>query len=67
MTKGELQYAIRKAFEAFDNWNDVTGVINKQCSYYWEMLGVIEDAVKIGAKVAMLGTRADLSEELEKE
>jgi len=62
MTKGEISYAIRKAQGLFDEWNDVTGVISKRNSLYFEVLAVIEDAVRIGALVACQGIEADLSE-----
>jgi hypothetical protein len=65
MTQGELEYAIRKAQNHFDEWNDVTGVPAKSCSWYYEILSLIEDAVKIGAKVACEGINADLSDILE--
>ena len=52
MTKGEIEYAIRKAHENFDRWNDVTGFIPKFSGYYYEALAVVEDAVKIGSRVA---------------
>jgi len=62
MTKGEVSYAIRKAQGLFDEWNDVTGAISKRNSWYFEVLAVIEDAVRIGALVACQGIEADLSE-----
>ncbi len=62
MTKGELEYAIRQALNKFDEWLDCTGVIPKGTSYYYEAQGCIEDAVKIGAKVACKGMAADLSD-----
>lgn len=62
MMKGELEYAIRKAQNLFDEWNDVTGVPVKGCSWYYEILSIIEGAVKIGAKVACEGINADLSD-----
>ena len=52
MSKGEIEYAIRKACEGFDRWNDRTGLIPKFCGYYYEALSVIEDATRIGAMVA---------------
>ena len=55
MTKCEQEFAIRIALNNFDIWNDATGVIPKDSSYYYEMQGVIEDAVKIGCKMACLG------------
>lgn len=52
MTEGELDFAIRRALNIFDAWNDVTGVIKKFSSYYYELQGVIEDAVHCGAQQA---------------
>ena len=52
MDKGQVEYAVRKAREACDRWNDVTGLIPKFSGYYYELLGVVEDAAKIGARVA---------------
>jgi len=53
MQKGQHEYATRKAHELFDAWNDVTGVFPKFTSYYYEMLAVIEDAVRVGSMVAL--------------
>lgn len=66
MTKGEVEFAIRKALNNFDEWNDVTGVISKGESYYYEMQGVIEDSVRIGCKVACGGVNTDLNDILNK-
>ncbi len=52
MTRGELEFAKRKALEVFDKWVEVTGVVSKCDSYYYELCSVIEDAVDIGARVA---------------
>jgi hypothetical protein len=52
MTVGQMDYAIRKAHESFDRWNDCTGLITKFCGYYGEALAEIETAVRIGARVA---------------
>lgn len=52
MTKGELSDAIRRALNIFDQWNDCTGVVTKHTSYYYELQGVIEDAVHCGAQAA---------------
>jgi len=60
MKIGELDYAIRKALNVFDEWNDVTGLITKHTGYYYEAQACIADAVKIGAKVALFGAKADL-------
>jgi hypothetical protein len=66
MTKGELDFAIRKALNLFDIWNDVSCQFIKGEGYYYEMQGVIKDAVKLGAKIASEGFTADLSEITEK-
>jgi len=60
MQKGQLDYAARKALDRFDEWNDCTGTIIKFSSYYYELCGIISDAVKIGAKIAIYGKDADL-------
>lgn len=62
MTKGEVDYAIRQALNNFDKWNDVTGCFNKGTSYYYEVQAVIEDSVRIGAKIACQGIDTDLSD-----
>lgn len=61
MNRGELAYAICKALDNFHTWNDATGCFTKGTSYYYECQGVIEDAVKIGAKIACEGITTDLS------
>ena len=66
MTKGEQEFAIRIALNNFDTWNDCTGVISKGSSYYYEMQGVIEDAVRIGSKVACKGINTNLSDIIDK-
>ena len=53
VTQGELEYAVRKALEVFDRWNDATGCIPKLTGHYYEVLGVVEDAVHIGVQVAL--------------
>lgn len=68
MTKGEVEYAIRKALNNFDAWNDSTGALSKGSGWYSEAQGCIEDAVRIGAKIACYGIGADLREfEMEEE
>lgn len=66
MTKGEIDYAIRQALNNFDEWNDVTGYFNKGTSYYYEIQGVAEDAVRIGSIIACQGLNGDLSEVIDK-
>ena len=53
MQKGQIDYAIRKAHEAFDRWNDCTGLIPKFCGYYYEALAQVETSVRIGIRVAL--------------
>jgi hypothetical protein len=53
MQKGQHEYAVRKAHELFDAWNDVTGAFPKFTSHYYEILSVIEDSVRIGSMVAL--------------
>lgn len=53
MTKGESDYAKRKALEIFDAWLDVTGCIDRFTGYYYELSGIIEDAVEIGSMTAL--------------
>jgi hypothetical protein len=62
VTQGELDYAIRQALNNFDRWNDTTGAVAKGSGWYYEMQSCIEDAVRIGAKVACEGIRADLGD-----
>ena len=60
MTKGEMYYAIRIALNNLDKWNDITRYFSKNSMYYYEIQGIIEDAVRIGSKVACEGMDADL-------
>jgi len=53
MNKGEIDDAIRRALNIFDKWNDVTGVVPKGTGYYYELQGVIEDAVHCGSQGAL--------------
>jgi hypothetical protein len=53
MTVGKMEGAKRRAFNLFDKWNDVTGVIQKDTSYYYEIQGCIEDAVHCGVQAAL--------------
>lgn len=29
-----------------DEWNDITGFVEKETGYYWELLSVMEDAAE---------------------
>ena len=52
ITRGEMDFAKRRALNIFDAWNDCTGVVEKFSSYYYEIQGVVEDAVECGAQAA---------------
>jgi hypothetical protein len=50
VTRGELDFAIRRAMNILDQWIDATGVIDPRTSYYYELQSVVEDAVHCGAQ-----------------
>lgn len=52
MTKGELHDAERRALNILDAWIDVTGFVTRGTSYYYELQGLMEDAVHCGAQAA---------------
>ena len=52
-TRGEIDFAVRRAHNIFDNWNDVTGKFEKFSGYYYEMQSVIKDAVHCGFQRAL--------------
>jgi len=62
MTKGEMESAKRRALNIFDKWVDCTGFFTKNTAYYYEMQGIIEDAVHCGAQQA-LGVNEKLESE----
>lgn len=53
MKQGEMDSAVRRALNLFDEWNDVASVVIKHTGYYYELQGVIEDAVHCGAQAAL--------------
>lgn len=55
MNKGQVDKAERLALNEFDKWNDVTGVIQENTGYYYELQAVIKDAVHIGIQIALKG------------
>lgn len=63
-TKGDREYAHRRALNILDKWLDVTGVIAKHTSYYYELQAVVEEAVECGAQQA-LGIEEKLDREKE--
>lgn len=52
MQVGQLKDAERRALNLLDAWLGVTRVAIKGTSYYYELQGIIEDAVKCGAQAA---------------
>jgi hypothetical protein len=54
MKVGELNSAIRRAQNLFDNWNQCAGIpaLRPGTGYYDEVQSLIEDAVHCGAQAA---------------
>jgi hypothetical protein len=52
-TKGEIEFATRRALNLFDEWNDTTGFVAKFTSYYYEIQSCIEDAVLCGVQIGV--------------
>lgn len=52
MKQGELDKAIRRALNGFDKWNACTGAVTEHTSTYYEIQGIIENAVHFGAQAA---------------
>jgi len=52
MKVGELKNAERRALNLLDKWLNVTGVVGINSGYYYELQGLMEDAVKCGAQAA---------------
>jgi len=61
-TKGVRDDARRRALNILNGWIDVTGALQREASYYYELQAVIEDAVECGAQAA-LGIREPLEAE----
>lgn len=55
MEKGKVDTAERLALNQLDNWNDVTGFVEPNTGYYYEIQAVIKDAVHIGIQMALNG------------
>ena len=53
MTKGELDNAKRRALNLLDAWLAVTGALTPHTSTYYELQGIVEDAVEAGAQAAL--------------
>jgi hypothetical protein len=50
MKKNELNDAIRRARNILQDWCETTGAIEVGTSYYYELQGVVDDAVHCGAQ-----------------
>ena len=50
-----MDKAIREAYNNFDKWNEVTGCVTVDSGWEYELLSIIEDAVHIGAQMAIYG------------
>ena len=55
MKLGKVEYAERQALRFFDDWVDVTGFVTEGCSYYYELISIVEDAVHCGIQTALYG------------
>jgi hypothetical protein len=53
MKTGQMENAIRRALNKFDEWNEITGFVMEHTGFYYEIQGVIEDAVHCGAQAAL--------------
>jgi hypothetical protein len=62
-SRGEIEFAKRRALNLFDKWNDCTGFVPKFTSYYYEIQACIEDAVECGVQ-AGVGVHEVLEAEL---
>ena len=67
MLDHELEYAIRKAQNHFDKWNDKTNAIPRRRDWYQDILNIIEDSVMIGVEIHKTGIDSDFKDILEKE
>ena len=53
MKQGELEDAKRRALNLLDMWLEVTGIVTGASGYYYELQGIVEDAVECGAQAAL--------------
>ena len=58
MTIGEVESAERRALNLFDKWVGITGFVVKHTCYYYELQGLIKDAVHCGIQQALNDFRA---------
>ncbi len=52
LTKGDLENAKRRALNLLDQWLNVTGIVEPRSGYYYELQGVIKDAVECGTQAS---------------
>jgi hypothetical protein len=52
MSEGEIKDAVRRAMNILDVWVEVTGAVQRHAGYYYELQGIVEDAVHCGAQAA---------------
>jgi hypothetical protein len=38
-----------------DEWNEVAGIVSVNTGYYYELQSIVEQAVRIGAQIALTG------------
>lgn len=50
--KGDLDNAKRRALNLLNQWLSVTGIVEPRSGYYFELQGVIKDAVECGAQAS---------------
>lgn len=62
MKQEQIDDAKRRALNIFKAWNRVMRFVEKSTGYYYELQGIIEDAVDCGAQEA-LGVRKLLESE----
>ncbi len=55
MNKGKVNDAERKALNVLEEWNEVTGALDINGSWYRECQCIIEDCVHIGIQMALYG------------
>lgn len=52
-TKGQHEDATRRAHNLLEEWAKCTGVVTVGSGYWYELKGIVEDAVHCGAQSAL--------------
>lgn len=55
MNKGQVADAERKALNILEEWNEITGALDVNSSWYRECQSVVQDALHIGIQMALYG------------